>query len=188
MKKKWLALLTAALLLLCFAAAAEPEEDDFGFDFGEGGYTGEWVALKGLDLQFCLPDGWTALETDLGPAFQGISDDSRVALEVAEEAADVDDLQTWAKGSLSEFDMEEAGLYGAAVEETDARVCVYILDAGRVIAFRFDRAEPDALSRAAALQIAGSTSEDWGDSGEAFDEIDDANDVLAGDAAGDAGW
>ena len=185
--KRWMAAVLAAFMLIGLIGLAEPEED-FDFDFDDGGYTGEWVALKGLDLQFCLPDGWTALESDLSLAFQGISDDSRVTLEVGEIARDVDDLPTWADANLSGHETDEAGLYFAVTQESDEQVTVYILDADRVIAFRFDRAAVDAISRDFALQIAGSTSEDWGDEGESIDELDDANAVLAGDSSDDAGW
>ena len=181
--KKWLSAVLAALLLACFAASAE----GFDFAFDDEGYTGEWVSLEGLDLQFCLPDGWAALEPELGAAFSAVSGDAAARLDVSLELEDVFSLKLWADENVPGWEAGEAGLYEAAVEETEDRLTIRLVDAGRLIAFRFDRASEEAMPRLFALQIAGSLSEDWGDDAD-YGEDEDGSAILAGEDDVPEGW
>ena len=99
--KKWLSAVLAALLLACFAASAE----GFDFAFDDEGYTGEWVSLEGLDLQFCLPDGWAALEPELGAAFSAVSGDAAARLDVSLELEDVFSLKLEIDGAGTESEV-----------------------------------------------------------------------------------
>ncbi len=179
--KKIAAVCFAVLMLSACAALAETIDEEFGYAFDDEGYTGEWTPLEGIGLQFCLPDGWVLLETGLGAACSAVSSDGTVNLDVRVEAENVNQLDAWADANLSGHEEADAGLYDAAVVETEEQLSVYFKDDSmRVIVFCFNRADPSALSRALALQIAGSTSEDWDQEMEYFDGAQDGGEVLAG--------
>ncbi len=179
--KKTIALCLAALMLFACAGLAETTDEEFGYAFDDEGYTGEWTSLEGLGLQFCLPDGWAQLENELGAACSAVSSDGTVNLDVRLEAENVDQLDAWADANLPGWERADAGLYDAAVLETGEQLSVYFTDGSmRVICFCFNRVDPSALSRAFALQIAGSTSEDWDQEMEYFDDALDGGEVLAG--------
>ncbi|MDO4867646.1 MAG: hypothetical protein Q4C10_14025 [Clostridia bacterium] len=177
MKKLILALLIAALLLPC-AALAE-EDGDFGFDFGDEGYTGEWVRVDGMSLEFCLPEGWE----QTGEASYAASDDAgnTVALTITVAAEGVEDILAWGESNLNVYEICGAGFYDVLVEETDERLTACFLDNSNcLIRFEFVRSSRDALSRDFALQIVGSINESWLDEGPMLsDEEEDAFDIFS---------
>ena len=173
-----MAVLLAAMLMISAAALAEEDgEEGFGFIFGDedDGYTGEWITLNELGMEFCLPEGWTAVDAGLGAAFRAVNADKTVGLTISEESAFVNDIVGWAEANLTAFETDEANFYDVIIEaDGEALVVRYLDEENRLIAFRFDRASEDALSRDFALQIVGSVQEGWYDDVYAFgDEFED---------------
>ena len=153
------------LLLLAGAACAETGNHDYSFSFDEDGYSGEWVtvALDGLTVELCLPDGWTGDvgEDGVYSASDG-AEDVQMTLRVAAEQ--VDDLEEWAGENLDGWDMDEAGLYDVAVTQGESALEIYVpASRGRLLVYRFEGDGADALFRAYALMIAGSGYEGWMD-------------------------
>ena len=83
---------TCARLLLPCAALAE-EDGEFGFDFGDEGYTGEWVRVDGMSLEFCLPEGWE----QTGEAAYAATDDAgntvALTITIAEAVSIIREMQ-----------------------------------------------------------------------------------------------
>lgn len=169
--KRWLAALLIALLL--GTAALAEAADDFDFFFDDEGYTGEWVGVDALNMEFCLPDGWTEIAPDGGAAYSAISGDAAATLDIRLEAEGIDDLSDWAAANVTDYVEDEAGLYDALVLEPDAnRIGVAILFGdGQLVTFRFTRATEEDMPREYALQIAGSASENWLEA--TFEDLDD---------------
>lgn len=168
MKRLWAALLAAAMLL---AMAAIAEEDDFGFDFSDEGYTGIWYAIEEMGVEFCLPDGWTPQEAGDNAAFEAAKDDGGATLRAFVAAEDVDDLVAWGDFMLEGYKVDPSGFSDTLYVETSETVAVYRLnDADQMMAFVFDRTSKDALSTEFALEIVSSVSESWTDFGVAFDD------------------
>ena len=184
--KKMLVMLVVALLLGT-VALADPA-DDFGFFFAGEGYTGQWAEVDALGLEFCLPDGWVALEPSDGAYFTAVSGDGTVTLDIRVEADGIDDLESWATEHLSNFAMDAAGLYEALVVEPNENgigVAIKLSD-GRLAHFRFARAGEEDMPREYALEIVGTTSEN-AFSGDAEDA--DADELIFGDLdAAFEGW
>ena len=160
------AALIAAALLVGGMAVAEATDDagGLGFEFGDDGYTGEWVEIAPLKLELCLPEGWAQNVPAEGIAFSAALDDGAVTLNVYAVADKIDDLQEWMEQSPEAWTMDEAGLYDAAVIEEPERVSIRVrIEGGRLIAFDFTRVSEEVLPRAYALQIAGTASELWMD-------------------------
>lgn len=176
MIKKILAALLAALMLFCTAACAETEDafaegGDFNYDFADDGYDGEWVEVSALSMEFCQPDGWTAVEPGKGASYAAASADGMASLSIRLAAEGVEDVTAWGEANLDGYEMDEANFYDVLVVETDGAISIYAdVSEGGLIAFDFTRADAEALSRTFALQIVGSACALW----------DDA-DVLVGD-------
>ena len=176
MKKLISALLIAALLLMGTALAEE--DGDFGFDFGDDGYTGEWVRVDDMSLEFCLPEGWE----QTGEAAYGMqdSDGNTVALTISVAAEGVDDILVWGESNLNVYEICGAGFYDVLVEETDEKLTVCFLDnTDSLIRFEFTRSSADALTRDFALQIVGSINESWLDEGPMLSDEEDVYDVFS---------
>ena len=171
-------LLAALLVVLLLGATALAEtSDDFDFFFDDNGYTGEWTGVDALNMEFCLPDGWVTITPDDGAVFSAVSANGGAALDIRVEAEGVENLSAWAAAHLSDYVTDEAGVYDAVVLEPDeGRISVaFLFSDGKLVHFRFTRATEEDLPREYALQIAGSTSENWlgdifGESGEIDDE------------------
>lgn len=174
--KTWriLAALLALTLLLSLAATAE---EDFSFDFDDEGYTGEWLDVPDLNIELCLPDGWTQVEAGEGLAFAAIKDDGAATLAIRVEAEDISDIIAWADEHLPGYQVDVAGFYDTVLTEAADAVTVYRLnDDDQLMAFEFRRASLDAITAAFALEIVDSVNESWIDEGEGFD---DGTDLLA---------
>lgn len=175
--QKTLAALLALLLMGAFALA-EPAEDDFNVFFSDGGYTGQWVTIDALHMEFCLPDDWVEMPADDGSVYTAISPDGTVTMDIRVEATGVDSIADWAEDHLTEYALDDAGLYEAVVVEPDANrigVAIRLYD-GALVHFRFARADEEDMPREYALEIAGSTSENWLDGGDMDDTQDDSFD------------
>lgn len=164
-------------------ASAEPTEeasedvdenvaaDEFGFV--EEGYTGEWTAVDELNLEFCLPDGWTADQTQADVVYYAINADNTANLSIYKSADDVDDLAAWAEENLENFETGEASLHDVVIREDAEAKTLYIQflnSENQVITFQFGYTSEDAISREFALEIAGSAYDTWDDGEMAFDE------------------
>ena len=69
--KRLLVAVMAVLMLAMPGASGEtdiPEDGMFDFSFDDGGYTGSWLRVDDLGLEFCLPDGWQPAEPQAGAA------------------------------------------------------------------------------------------------------------------------
>ena len=166
-------LITLLIALLALGVAATAEEEGFGFDFAEEGYEGEWILIDDLDIEFCLPEGWTPLEVDEDEAFTAMSEDGRASLRVRLEQEGVEDLTIWGESRLDSYRTGEANLHDVLIVETEESLIVrFIADEDRLIAFEFAREAPEALELDFALQIVGSAYEGWADEGFDFGDID----------------
>ena len=169
-----------AALLMMIPALAE-EESDFSFDFDDGGYTGEWVDLPVLGIEFCQPDGWAHVEGLDGEGYAAATQDGSASLVIRVEANEVEDIVAWGDANLSGYDVDATGFFDTLVVEDQLALDIYRLINGDVIHFAFTRASDEALTRAFALEIVDSVNEAWMDEG-TFDEgEDDADNPLAGD-------
>lgn len=170
-----LAMLLAALLMLCLTAVAEEDADmifgdmdysdaDFGFEFVDDGYSGEWVVVPGLGFEFCLPDGWITADAPEDAAFFAANADNSAGLTIRVEAEDVDDVKAWGETHLERYELDEANFYDVLIQEDAYTVAVRtVIEDGRLVAFTFDRAGAEALPREFALQIVGSACVTWED-------------------------
>lgn len=166
--KRWLILALVALIALCPPAVAEqgPEdvETEFGFEFMDDGYTGEWTKINALGFEFCLPEGWGEIEAPAEAVFAAVQEGGAAALSIRAVAEDVEDLSAWSAENLPLSQGAEAGFYDVRVFEEGQALAVYLLVAdGRLIAFDFTRGDEQALPRDFALQIVGSVCEIWDD-------------------------
>lgn len=167
-------ILSALLATLLLFAAAAFAEEDFGFDFDDEGYTGEWLEVPELGIEFCLPDGWTPLEAGEDVLFAAAKDDGAATLMIGVVEEDVSDLIQWADANLAGYRVDTAGFYDTLLTEADNEVAVYRLDDDdRVVAFLFTRDSADALSADFALEIVDSVNESWIEEGELLDEDDE---------------
>ena len=168
MLKRLLAALLAAMLLCCAAAFAESEDpfeddDDFDFEFADDGYDGEWIEVKDLSIEFCLPDGWTPSEAGEGAAYAAVSGNG-ASLSIRVAASDVDDVAAWGAANLESFEMDEANFYDVLVVEGETSVTIFAdVSEDGLLAFEFGRTDEESLSRAFALQIVGSACAIWDD-------------------------
>lgn len=153
--------LAALLALLLLAATAATAEEGLDFDFDEDGYTGTWVSVEALNLEFCLPDGWS--QADAGEdTFAAQKDDGTASLQIYVAAEEVDDLVEWGDEVLEDYQIDTSGFVDTLYIEVDETVAVYRLnDDGKLVAFVFDRQTVDDLPTAFALQIVTSASEAW---------------------------
>ena len=175
------AMLLGAMLLGTMFLTAAVAEEDFGFDFDEGGYTGEWLEIPALGLELCLPDGWSETEAAEGDAFAAVKDDGTASLAIRALADQVEDIVDWGDANLPKggYAIDTTGFYDTLVAEADDRVTIYRLnDSNQLLAYDFSRSGVDALSRDFALEIVDSVSEAWIDEGEAL-ASEDADDLLA---------
>lgn len=170
MLRRLLTLMLAVFLLGAFALA---EDAEFGFDFSDEGYMGEWTPIEELGMEFCLPDGWTPLMPAEGVAFAASSENGDATLSVRLEAEAVEDVIAWAEQHLDNYRVDDAGFYEILVaEDPQALTLRFICDGDRLVAFDFTRTSADALSTDFALEIAGSTYESWIDEGFPLDGED----------------
>ena len=162
-----------AMLLLALPVLAE-EEDDFGFDFSDDGYTGEWLELTDLGIELCLPDGWDLLEAGEDVDFAAKASDGSAALSILKVADDVTDLVKWAEEHVESYELDDEGFFDTLYTEDDAGVTVYRLYDGKLLAFDFTRQSAEKLPLTFALQIVESANESWPEEGEFLEE--DASD------------
>lgn len=193
--KRWLAALLA-LMMLCAAVWAAAEEGDsdfetdfgpdfdvgsdtgFGFDFSDDGYSGEWVEISPLAMEFCLPDDWTEAEPPEGAEFAATRADGAASMAIRLEDVGVEDLEAWGKANLDGYALDTASFYQVLVTRSDQALTARLtLGEGNLIAFAFTRESADALPDETALQIVGTACETWvdgdldaeTDEGEGFD-------------------
>ena len=161
--------LAVALLLAMTpgaSSAGNAEESvvdhDYVFAFDEDGYSGEWVSVEALGIEFCLPEELSEKEPPEGCAFAAEDESGTICLRIRLEAGDVADIDAWAERNLSVYGWEDANFYRALVTTGDQEVTVRILlGGGRLAAFEFIASDPDDPFVNSALQIVGSVSEDW---------------------------
>lgn len=167
----------ALLALLMLMGAAALAEEDFGFDFGDEGYTGQWLDIPALSVEICLPDGWSPIESEEEGAFEAVKDDGSATLFAYAVADEVQDIVAWADENLDGYQLDNAGFFETLLQEEEDAVTVYRLNGeDEVLAFAFTRASAEALSTAFALEIVDSVNESWVDEGE---PLDGETDLLA---------
>ena len=169
-----------AALLLSMPALAE-QEADFGFDFGDEGYTGEWLELTELGIEFCLPDGWAQIPAGDGEAFAAASADGAATLAIRLEAEDIEDIVAWGDECLSGYEVDTTGFFDTLIAASEGGLTVYRLNNAQVLAFAFTRESEDALTRDFALEIVDSVNEAWAEDGDFYEPEDDESNPLAGD-------
>ncbi len=177
--RRMLCALLAALLLILPALAEQ--DDDFSFDFDDEGYTGEWVELPVLGIEFCQPDGWAFVDGLEGEGYAAAKEDGSASLIIRVEANEVDDIVAWGDANLSGYEVDASGFFDTLVVEGTDALDIYRLNDADVIHFAFTRASEDALSRAFALEIVDSVNEAWIEEGEFYDEEAEEENPLAGD-------
>ncbi len=171
MLKRIMALLLAALLLGGITLA---EEDDFGFDFSDDGYTGDWTPVEALGVEFCLPDGWTESPAPEGAAYAAQTDGGAATLSIRLEQEGVEDIVAWGETHLDNYAVGDANFYEVLIEESPRALTLrFVCDGDRLIAFDFTRESEAALATDFALKIAGSTYESWIDEGFPMDDGED---------------
>lgn len=169
-----------AALMLTLPALAE-QDSDFSFDFDDEGYTGEWVELPVLGIEFCQPDGWAFVEGLEGEGYAAATEDGSASLIIRVEANEVDDIVAWGDANLSGYEVDASGFFDTLVVEEKQALDIYRLNNEDVIHFAFTRASEDALSRAFALEIVDSMNEAWIEEGEFLDDGEEEDNPLAGD-------
>ena len=169
-----------AALMLTLPALAE-QDSDFSFDFDDEGYTGEWVELPVLGIEFCQPDGWAFVEGLEGEGYAAATEDGSASLIIRVEANEVDDIVAWGDANLSGYEVDASGFFDTLVVEDKQALDIYRLNNEDVIHFAFTRASEDALSRAFALEIVDSMNEAWIEEGEFLDDGEEEDNPLAGD-------
>ncbi len=135
-------------------------------------------------LNLCLPDGWTADQTQADVVYYAINADNTANLSIYKSADDVDDLTAWAEENLENFETGEASLHDVVIREDAEAKTLYIQflnSENQVITFQFGYTSEDAISREFALEIAGSAYDTWDDGEMAFDEENpETTDALDG--------
>ena len=176
--KRFLAALVAVIMALCPLTLAETEtetlfaDEDFGFDFMDDGYTGEWVSVAGLGFEFCLPEGWVQSAATDGAAFFATGADASATLTIRAEAEGVTDLTAWGESHLAKYELDEANFYDALIVEEEQSITLFaVICDERLVSFAFSRVNADALPREFALQIVGSACVTWEDAG--IDPVED---------------
>ena len=177
--RRILCALLAALMLMLPALAEQ--DDEFAFEFDDEGYTGEWVELPVLGIEFCQPDGWAFVDGLEGEGYAAATEDGSAALIIRVEANEVDDIVAWGDANLSGYEVDASGFFDTLVVENGQALDIYRLNDGDVIHFAFTRASEDVLSRAFALEIVDSVNEAWIEDGEFFDDESEEENPLAGD-------
>ena len=159
--RRWLAALLALAMMLLAAALAE-DEDAFGFEFDDEGYTGEWLTIDALSLELCLPDGWTQVEAGEEAAFAAKKDDGTAALAIRVEAEAVEDMVAWGDENLAGYEIDDTGFFDTLIVQTQDAVSVYRLEEdGKVLSFLFTRQDEASLQLSFALEIVDSAEEAW---------------------------
>jgi len=180
--KKLLAILLMAIMMIPFACAAEYEGDEFlseadmaefeiwdgddiiGFMPGdEGGYTGEWMPLEELNMEFCLPDGWQlAVTEEEKVVFYAEKEDASVSLAICIESNAVQDIFLWGDRNLESYEIDTASFYDVIIKEIDNQTTVYLINAeNKLLGFRFNYEDIEAISREMILEIVGTAYEIW---------------------------
>ena len=162
--RKWICALLAALMM-ALPVLAETEED-FGFDFGDDGYTGEWLELPALGIELCLPDGWEIVEAGEDVDFAAAAKDGSASMSILLVADDVTDLIAWADERLEAYEVDNEGFFDTVYTQDEANVTVYRLYDAKLLAFDFTRKSEESLPLGFALQIVGSANESWQEEGE----------------------
>lgn len=178
--KRFLAILLMAALMTSFAFASENEEEwffdgeelavegewedleAFGFEPESEGYSGEWIHLEDLNMEFCLPDGWAIALTEEDVNFYAETSDGKGSIAVYVESDMELDLFAWADNNLEQYETDIASFYDVVLQSDNTRLYIYLINAeGKLIAFRFifDAASP--ISREFALEVVGSAYEVW---------------------------
>ena len=185
--KKALAVILAIILIMCAAALAQSDDaeltdqqedaqeidDDFGFDFADDGYDGEWMEIEDLGIEFCLPEDWSETDHDDATCFTAEKKDGGVRLSIRLEAEDITDIMSWGETNLNSYELEEANFYDTLVVEEEGSLAIrFVTGEGKLIAFDFTRTGLDALTREDALKIVSSACELWDDD-VVFDDEDD---------------
>lgn len=169
-----------AALMLTLPALAE-QDDEFAFDFDDEGYTGEWVELPVLGIEFCQPEGWAFVDGLEGEGYAAAKQDGGASLVIRVVANGVDDIVAWGDANLSGYEVDASGFFDTLVVEGKEALDIYRLNNGDVIHFAFTRASEGELSRAFALEIAYSVNEAWTEDGDFYEPEDDESNPLAGD-------
>ena len=182
--KKILAILMMIMLMTSFAYAAEFEEEEwffegeeiefeaeegewediesFGFEMESEGYTGEWIQLVNLNMEFCLPDGWSEALTEEEMEFYAETEDRKGSISIYIESETEEDLLAWADKNLGQYETDIANFYDVAMQSEENRMTIYLINAeNRLIAFRFIYDAENPVSREFALEIVGSACDVW---------------------------
>ena len=176
--KRIAAMLIMAVLMAAIAGLAEPsetetegapagavDETDAGFAPESEGYTGEWVSVDALNIEFCLPDGWQVADTQEDVVLYAANGDASAQLYIYLEAQDVEDLTAWAEENLNEYETGTANQHEVLIEQ-DAeagQIFIQFINAeNQLITFQFDYDAESGLTREFALEIVGSAHDIWG--------------------------
>lgn len=138
--------------------------------FDSKGYTGAWVQVPELQIEFVLPDGWTTVEPDGDVPYAAANADHSASLTVeaynAEDYYIGDPLSEWFKQQDVKdgaYTMEEANGQEVAVLRSNATsaLTVVVPYEGSLLRIHFERDSEEALSDALALAIVGSIEYYW---------------------------
>jgi len=169
----------AALLLVAVPALAEQDEE-YEFDFlEEEGYTGEWLELEALGIDFCLPEGWTQTEPQEGAAFAAAAGDGSASVSIRVAAEEVDDIEEWADQNMDSYEAVPGDYVDTIYVETDEVVTAWRIYGNKLLCFEFHRAGREALPLNFVLQVVSSANEIWTDDFGVYERADDA-DPFAG--------
>jgi len=164
--KVFVSLILAVALLLGATAVGEAPfpDEDFGFDFLDEGYEGNWVEIPALDVEFCLPLGWEQVSPPAGSAFSARNAETGDTLDISLEAEDVRNVRAWAGEDLPRYRVEEANFYDALVSEDEKGLRIYIVTGeDRLVRFDFRHTQEGSVTEARALEIVGTVCDIWDD-------------------------
>lgn len=182
--KKIMAVLLMTMMMVSFAYASEIEGEEwddgwnyegetslegdmeaaenFGFVADSDGYTGEWVSLENLNMQFCLPDGWEMALTEEEVAFYAETEDGKNSLSISVISDSEDDILVWSEQNLVQYEVDTANFYDVVLQRTDMQMDIYLINAeNKLLAFRFDYDAENPITRELALEIVGTACDVW---------------------------
>lgn len=178
--KKFLAVLLMAAMMTSFAFASETEEEwlfegeefvvdgewedfeAFGFEMESEGYSGEWIQLEDLNMEFCLPDGWTIALTEEDVSFYAETADGKGSISVYVESDMEEDILAWADKNLGQYETDIANFYDVVLKRSEIQTHIYLINAqGKLIDFRFIYDAENPVSREFAIEVVGSACDVW---------------------------
>ena len=166
---QWIAIIMIAMLGFTMPAAhvSAPDVDAPSVEaIDPEAYRGQWVSSEALEIELFLPEGWSGEDQTAGDsaAYVAESDDGAVRLSVQNVGA-LDEDQTFEAWAEASMDGQPYSLTNANGEEAmlsrEAGLMVATPCGADIFTFRFSFDDPDAISEARALRIAGSCTSDW---------------------------